>query len=159
FPKMTRNYDAFTLYAVKAFSDDWIAQASYTLSWLRGNVAGLFRPETGDLLPNYGGDFDSKRMMDNREGPLPGDHRHVIKLFGAKDWILGGPHRLGTGVALRAESGEPSSFLGTYPVWGRTGHTYLLPRGAGDRAPWDYAADLQLAYRYNIDKTKTISLT
>ena len=36
----------------RAFQKNWLAQASYTLSWLRGNYSGLFRPETGQLDPN-----------------------------------------------------------------------------------------------------------
>src|SRR4029078_11684305 len=46
FPKATRDYDAVTLTLQKTFADLWLAQVSYTASYLRGNWAGLFRPET-----------------------------------------------------------------------------------------------------------------
>ena len=72
FPKAVRNYDAVTLYFKKAFSNLWLAQASYTWSRLRGNYSGLFRPETGQLSPNMTRDFDLISLPFNRTGPLPG---------------------------------------------------------------------------------------
>ena len=63
---------------------------SYTLSWLRGNIAGLFRPETGQLDPNINSDFDLISLLSNRSGYLPGDHRHSFKLFAAGEIPLGG---------------------------------------------------------------------
>ena len=35
FPKAQRKYDGVTLYFTKMFSQGWIAQTSYTVSWLR----------------------------------------------------------------------------------------------------------------------------
>src|ERR1700712_1094910 len=84
FPKAQRRYDAFHLQFSKRMSHGWIAQASYTLSWLRGNYSGLFRPEDSQFDPHQSADFDIKDLYTNRLGPLPGDHRHFIKLFAAK---------------------------------------------------------------------------
>jgi hypothetical protein len=47
FPKGQRDYDGVSLFFTKNFSDKWLAQVSYTLSYLRGNIAGLYRSETG----------------------------------------------------------------------------------------------------------------
>jgi hypothetical protein len=78
FPEAQRIYDAVNVYIQKTFSDRWLAQANYTVSWLRGNYAGLFRPETGQLDPNINSDFDWTSLHANRKGGLPGDRRHEI---------------------------------------------------------------------------------
>jgi hypothetical protein len=158
FPKARRDYDAGTVYLMKSFGHEWLAQASYTLSYLRGNMFGMFRPETGDLLPNYSSDWDLKYLMDTRDGPLSGDHRHVFKAFASKDWALGESQRLGTGVALHAQSGAPTNYIGSDPVHGPY-EAYILPRGSGERLPWQYSADLQLAYRLAMVRQMTWSVT
>jgi hypothetical protein len=158
FPKAVRNYDAVTVYFTKSFVDDWQVQASYTWSSLRGNYAGLFRPETGQLDPNINSDFDLRSLLPNRTGPLPGDRTHQIKLFGSKDWALGLIHQLSTGLGLRAHSGEPTNVLGAHGLYGLD-EVFILERGSQERLPWNYSADLQLGYRYNIEKGKSISFT
>jgi hypothetical protein len=156
FPEAKRNYDAMTLYFAKTFGDSWLAEASYTWSYLRGNLAGLYHPPSGQLSPNITPDFDYRSILPNIYGPLPGDRTHQIKLFAAKDWSPAPEHHVLTAVALRAHSGEPTSFLGDhYP----TGQVFILERGSGERLPWVYGADLQVGYRYEIDKTKAVQVT
>jgi outer membrane receptor protein involved in Fe transport len=158
FPKAQRKYDAGTLYLTKVFADDWLAQASYTLSWLRGNYVGLYRPENGQLDPNINSDFDLSSLLANRSGPLPGDRRHQIKVFLAKDWRLTPEHYVTTGLSGRARSGDPSSYLGGHTVYGAD-QAYILPRGSGERLPWEFSTDMQLGYRFVIDKDKTVQAT
>ena len=158
FPKAQRNYDAVTLFFSKTFSDEWLAQASWTISYLRGNVGGLFRASNNELDPNHNADFDKKDFTINQYGPLPGDHTHDIKIFLAKDWKLAPLHGLTTGTALRAQSGQPINYTANDAVYG-PGINMLLPRGDGGRMPWNYDADVNLAYRYQIDKDKTVSFT
>ena len=158
FPKAKRNYDALTLFLTKAFADTWLAQVSYTLAFLRGNYPGLFRPESGDLLPGHGTDFDLKSLMINRYGYLPGDRRHDIKVFGSKDWPIAKVHNITTGTSFRAHSGEPTNYLGAHPIY-EGDEAYILKRGSGERLPWEYAADVQLGYRYDFDKSKSITFT
>jgi hypothetical protein len=158
FPRPTRDYDAGTLYLTKIFADNWLAQASYTVSYLRGNYAGLFRPENNQLDPNINSDFDLRSLLLNRTGPLPGDRRHQVKLFAAKDWVLTANHHVTTGASARARSGDPTSHLGGHVVYG-VDQAYILPRGSGERLPWEFSADLQLGYRFSIDKDKTIHAT
>lgn len=158
FPKAKRNYDAMTLYLVKNFADTWLAQVNYTLAFLRGNYPGLFRPESGDLLPGHGTDFDHYDIIVNRDGALPGDRRHDIKVFAAKDWPFLKHHNVTSGVSFRAHSGEPTNYLGGDPIyWGD--EAYLVERGTGKRLPWEYGADLQVGYRYNFDENKSVALT
>jgi hypothetical protein len=158
FPSAIRRYDAFHLQFSKRLSHGWIGQASYTLSWLRGNYSGLFRPEDQQFDPHQSADFDIKDLYTNRVGPLPGDRRHFIKLFGAKQIDL--PPGFGyvmPGLAVRAYSGDPTSLLG---AWGPyIDNVYVEPRGSGERLPWTASIDLRLAYGIRFDKDRTISLT
>src|SRR5205823_11643173 len=103
--------DAVSAYFTKSFSNNWLAQASYTYSYLRGNYAGLFRPETGQLDPNINSDFDLISLLDNRYGPLPGDATHQIKLFGAKVFPISNAMSIDLGVTYRGLSGSPMSYL------------------------------------------------
>jgi outer membrane receptor protein involved in Fe transport len=157
FPKAQRDYDAATLYFMKTFGDDWLTSASYTVSYLRGNIGGLFN-QNGELDPNHNADFDTKTIMTNSYGPLPGDHTHDIKIFGAKDWKLSTTNGLSTGLAFRAKSGGPIDFLGADSIYG-SGIYELLPRGSGGRLPWVYDIDINLGYRLAIDKERTIGIS
>ena len=145
FPKATRKYDALTTYFVKQFSAGWLTQASYTVSWLRGNYGGLYRAEDLQFDPHQNSDFDLTSLTVNRNGPLPGDHRHYLKLFGAKEFEI--PHAgvITPGASLRSYSGEPSNYLGSHPYY-LADQVYILKRGEGDRLPWVTSIDLRLAY-------------
>jgi hypothetical protein len=158
FPKAARDYNALTLFLMKSFSDSWLAQASYTLATLRGNYSGLFAPEDNYLGPNATADFDSPNVENNRYGDLPGDYRQTLKVLGAKDWAVRPDQHFGAGVSLRARSGGATSYLGadphTYPM-----ESYLVQRGAGKRLPWQFGADIQLAYRMATSKSITLSGT
>jgi Carboxypeptidase regulatory-like domain/TonB dependent receptor len=158
FPRAERKYDGINLYFTKQFSERWIAQASYTLSWLRGNYSGLFRPEDSQFDPHQSADFDLSDLYVNRSGPLPGDHRHFLKLFGAKRFDL--PEGFGylmPGVALRAYSGAPTSLLGAFGQY--VDNVYIEPRGSGERLPWTYSADLRLVYGIAFMKESSLALT
>ena len=126
--------NALTVYFAKAFHDGWLAQASYTLSYLRGNINGLFRPGTGLIEVNHSADYDTKTIEINRNGPLPGDHRHDFKLFGAKDWLLTATSRLSTGLGLHGRSGAPTTYLGSYPDYG-PGESFLCRRAPAPGFP------------------------
>src|SRR4029079_17640048 len=114
---------------------NWLANVSSTASSLRGNYAGLFRPETGQLDPNINSDFDLKSLLANRDGPLPGDRTHQIKLYAAKDFLVGGNMDILVGLTFRTASGTPLSYLGSHPLYG-PGEVYILPRGAAGRGDW-----------------------
>jgi hypothetical protein len=141
-----RDYDAITWYFTKSLFKNWLLQFSYTLSWLRGNYAGLFRPETLQLDPNINSDFDLKSLVVNREGPLPGDHRHNLKLFGAYDLKLPKRMQLTFGGSFLASSGGPTSLLGSHPLYG-SDEVFVLPRGSGERLPGSSATTSTSATR------------
>jgi hypothetical protein len=158
FPRAVRNYDAVTLYLLKSFSHNWLASATYTVSALRGNLGGLFRAQNGELDPNHNADFDSKIYTINADGPLNGDHTHDFKLFGAKDWVLGRDHRLSSGMALRARSGEPINYWAADGGYGPQ-INLLLPRGSAGRLPWTGSLDVNLGYSYFLPKSRTLIFT
>jgi hypothetical protein len=158
FPEAVRNYDAVTFYFNKAFADLWLAQASYTLSYLRGNYAGLFRPETGQLDPNINSDFDLKSLLVNRDGPLPGDRTHEIKLFGAKAFEIPGGMVLDLGLTFRTHSGGPTNLLGSHTIYGAD-EIFILPRGAGERLPWVHNIDGHVGYSFDLAKDSQLILS
>lgn len=156
FPTAQRDYDAGTLYLMKNFGDSWLLSASYTLSYLRGNIIGLFG-QNGELNPNHNAAFDTKSIMVNSSGPLPGDNTHSIKIFGARDWIIDKVNGISTGLAFRAHSGSPLDFFGSDSIYG-AGTNLLLPRGSAGRLPWIYDVDANVGYRYSFDKDRTITI-
>ena len=156
FPKAVRDYDAITAHFSRSFQGNWLAQASYTLSWLRGNYSGLFRPESGQLDPNITSDFDLQSLLPNRDGPLPGDRRHQLKLFGAYDWRLGERHNIQTGLGYRSSSGAPTNYLGSHPIYGPD-EVFVLERGSGPRLPWTHSVDVQAGYGFYFSQDFNLS--
>lgn len=157
FPEAKRDYDAVTFYFDRAFRGSFLAQASYTVSALRGNWAGLFRAETGQLDPNMSSDFDLVSLLPNRSGPLPGDHTHQLKLYAAKGFEVGHETALDLGIAWRSRSGEPTTLLGSHPLYG-PGEVYILPRGSGERLPWVHALDLRAGVRFALARESSLAL-
>jgi len=151
FPEATRDYDAVTLYFTKTFANTWMAQASYTLSYLRGNWAGLFRPESGQLDPNINSDFDLISLLPNREGPLPGDKTHQFKMYGAKDFALTRWLNGIVGLTFRARSGEPTSTLGAHALYGND-EAFILPRGTGKRLAPVFGFDSHVGLGFRLSK-------
>lgn len=158
FPKATRDYDAVTVFFNKAFSDLWLAQVSYTWSYLRGNYAGLFRPETDQLDPNINSDFDLISLLPNRTGPLPGDRTHVIKVFGAKEFVITGSMSFNVGLTYKARSGNPISYLGSHVLYGAD-EVFVLPRGSGGRTPWVHTVDARAGFNYKFTKDNVLQVS
>ncbi len=158
FPVARRDYDAVNVYYTKAFSNQWLAQVSYTWSSLRGNYSGLFRADTGQLSPNLTRDFDLLSLTVNRDGPLPGDRTHAFKAFGAREFQLGKDMSLNLGGGYRARSGSPLNYLGYHPR--RSGsETFILPRGSAGRLPWVHNVDGHLGLNRRLSGNYTLSLT
>jgi hypothetical protein len=155
FPAAERNYDAVTVYFTKAFSHTWLAQASYTVSALRGNWAGLFRADTTQLDPNINSDFDLRSLLPNRTGPLNGDRTHQLKIFTAKDFKLPANWVIQVGGTFTGHSGEPTNYLGANLLYG-SGEAYVLPRGSGPRLPWVFDFDGHIGGGYQINKDTNI---
>ena len=110
----------------------WQFKLSYTWSLLHGNYPGLFSPDNGQLDPNINTQFDLPRLVVNRLGPLPDDHRHQLKFFGSyqipRKWT--GPHGITIGIGITAESGSPTTPLGADEDY-QASEAFILPRGDG----------------------------
>ncbi|MDB4945494.1 MAG: oar1 [Labilithrix sp.] len=158
FPKPERTYDALTVFFQKTFNNNWEMMASYTLAYLRGNYAGLFRPETGQLDPFINSDYDLKSLTVNRNGPLPGDTRHQIKVFGSKTFDISEHNAILVGGAFRATSGGPTSYLGSHPIYGPD-EVFVLERGAGNRLPWTYGLDTTLGYTVKMGESQSVTVS
>jgi len=110
-PKVKRDYDALEVKLMKRYSNNWQAEASYTLSRLYGNYPGLASSdEVARVAPNVTRLFDSIVMaFDSNAQPVFGrlntDRPHQLKLNGFYMF------RTQTGIGLRfvAASGIPIS--------------------------------------------------
>lgn len=158
FPKPRRDYDGFTVQLRKNFSSHWLAEASYTYSVLRGDIAGLYRGEDGQLDPNITSEYDLAQLMSNHYGPLPADTPHQFKVFGAYSYDFSSRLSGSLGGALRAQSGTPINYLGAHPWYGN-GQTFILPRGYGGRTPTLTNLDLKGQVRYVIRAPYAISFS
>ncbi|HYO67995.1 MAG TPA: TonB-dependent receptor [Archangium sp.] len=159
FIKPRREYDAVTVYFQRNFSDGWMAQASYTWSSLRGNFEGLFRSDSGQLDPNINSDFDLISLLPNRDGPLPADRTHQLKVFGSREFNLTRDVSVNLGLSYRGNSGTPFSYLGAHELYG-PGEAYVLPRGTAGRLPWVHRVDsrVALSWKFSKDVAAQVSL-
>jgi outer membrane receptor protein involved in Fe transport len=158
FPKATRTYDAGVVSFTKTFSDWWLAQASYTLSSLRGNWEGQFRSQTFQLDPGITSEFDLRSLLVNRSGPLAADRRHEIKIYLARELELAREHHINIGASYRSRSGGPTNYLGAHPTY-LEGEAFILPRGSAERYPWVHTIDLHIGYTFFRSKNATFSFT
>ena len=157
-PAARREYDAITLYTDKRWRDGWLSAGSYTLSWLRGNYEGLFRNTTTQLNPNTNAIFDLPTLTVNADGPLPGDYRHQIKLFGAKEFQLPRRQAITGGLGFRAHSGGPTNYLGAHPIYAAD-EVFILPRGSGERLPWVFSIDPHAGYAFGLSEQTALELS
>jgi len=146
FDKPRRNYHAVQLTANKRFGKQLYAQASYTYSRLSGNFPGLYAPDSGQSMPNISAQYDLFELLANRDGLLPHDRTHYVKLDGYYQRGIGMAGTATVGGRVRAVSGTPVSALGGH-FWYGADESLLLPRGALGRSAFDARFDLHLGYR------------
>jgi hypothetical protein len=128
FPKAVRDYDAMELTIDKRLSNHWSARASYTLSRLYGNYAGLSQTdENGRTSPNVGRAFDYPLMAFDAKGDvvlgrLATDRPHQFKLsanyelptgtlFGVQQYVASGIPVTREAAAISGSS-YPIQYLG-----------------------------------------------
>lgn len=159
FPKPERSYDGVTLSVRKNFSRGWQASASYTYSVLRGNYAGPYRPEDGQLDPGITSQYDIPSIMTNQKGYLAGDRPHQIKLYGSYTWAASPRFSLTGGAAYTGMSGTPVSALAGYNDLYDVSQTFIVPRGMAGRTPWTNKVDLRGALEYVIKPPYALKFT
>jgi outer membrane receptor protein involved in Fe transport len=158
--KPKRTYSSLEFQVDRAWDEKWAFNASYVLSWNRGNAEGPVNSDT---------DFDDTGRTENFDDPwvnlssgyLPNDHRHQFKLRGTyainKHWQVGAD--------LSVLSGSPITGYGVGdPYDNKVYHSYFIcvsncdavrsqdrvyqesPRGKYGRTPWTYDLGASLTY-------------
>ncbi|MSP59793.1 MAG: hypothetical protein EXR72_05520 [Myxococcales bacterium] len=151
FEKPKRDYHALVVTATKRLSNNFIFTASYTYSRTTGNYPGLFSPSNGQLDPNISSQYDLPELLVNRNGPLPNDRPHNVKLIGSYQLPLGWAGGITLGLTFSAQSGTPIEVLGRHPTYGPN-ETFILPRGSGGRTPPLTTFDARLGYGKTFSK-------
>ena len=174
-PKAMRQYDALELTMSRRFSQNWFASASYTLSRLYGNYAGLassdeirtpttntssaVSQQSGGSVSRQGGNanrawdldelmFDSHGNLDFL-GRLATDRPHVVKLYGAYSFSFGTQ----VGAFLYAGSGTPIS---TYVVTTNQIPVFVEGRGDMGRSPMLSSTNLLVSHELAMRGTKKL---
>ncbi|HEY2748977.1 MAG TPA: hypothetical protein VGL86_30360, partial [Polyangia bacterium] len=150
FPKPVRNYDALVLTATKRLSHNFLILASYTYSRTLGNYPGTFQASNGQLDPNISSQYDLRELLLNRNGPLPNDRPHILKVQGSY-FIPFGQNTIVAGLAFNMQSGTPIEVLGANTLYG-VQETFILPRGSGGRTPTLTSFDLHVSYRRQLSR-------
>jgi hypothetical protein len=148
FPRPTRDYNALMLTARKRFSNRIALLASYTYSRTIGNYPGLYQASNQQIDPNLSTQLDLTSLLLNREGPLPNDRPHNIKIIGSYYYPIGDESQgegLTFALAFNGQSGVPIEVLGRDPLYGEV-EAFILPRGSGGRTPFLTSVDLKIGY-------------
>ncbi len=153
-PKATREIWQLQFRLDKKLSNHFLILATYVLSWAKGNYPGLYSATNGQLDPNLSSQFDLPQLIVNRDGYLPQDQRHRIKLSGFynasfKDFGSSLPLTFNIGLSGVVQSGRPYEVLGADQIYGND-EIFILPRGSGGRTPWTWSIDLSLGLGYDI---------
>jgi hypothetical protein len=144
----TRTYQAVQFTANKRFARRWFLASSYTLSRLRGNYVGLYDADNDQRNPNQSTQYDAPGIMVNRNGPLPNDRPHLIRLDGYYTQPFA-HSSLTAGLGFVGRSGQPLNALGGFQST-TDNDSYILPRGSMGRTPFVTRFDLHLAYRRSV---------
>jgi outer membrane receptor protein involved in Fe transport len=145
FDQPTRRYDALQFTVTRTFSKSLYMQGSYTYSRTVGNYPGLISYDNGQVDPNISSQYDLIELLANREGPLPQDRPHYIKLDGYYRFDFRKAGELTLGWRARALSGVPEDVLAGHPLYG-IGESFLLPRGEIGRTNFETSLDLKVSY-------------
>lgn len=156
-----RTYTALEFVVDRAWDDRWALNASYTLSYSKGNAEGPVNSDTDFADTGRTENFDDPWVNFNGYGYLPNDRRHQFKLHGTyaftDNWHLSANYNL--------QSGRPISAFGVgNPFDGTNYHSFyicvancgaeeptervyeLRRRGTEGRLPW--VSDLGMSLTY-----------
>jgi len=145
FDKPQRDYNALQFTVTRRFSKALYMQGSYTFSRTEGNFPGLFSPDNGQVDPNISSQYDLIELLANRNGPLPQDRPHYVKLDAYYTFDFKKAGEMTTGVRFRALSGTPVNVLGRHYRYG-TSESFILPRGSLRRNDFETGIDLHVDY-------------
>jgi Carboxypeptidase regulatory-like domain/TonB-dependent Receptor Plug Domain len=168
FNEPKRTYTALEFVIDRAWDEKWSLNASYTLSWSKGNAEGPVNSDTDFDDAGRTEAFDDPWVNLHGYGYLPNDRRHQVKLRGTyafnEHWLVGS--------AINAQSGRPINAFGVgNPFDGSNYHSFyvcvenclseipservyeLNPRGSEGELPWTYDVDAYVSYRHSFAVT------
>ncbi|HEV8332192.1 MAG TPA: TonB-dependent receptor [Steroidobacteraceae bacterium] len=164
YPKPKRSYAALEFMLDRAWDDHWSVNASYTLSYSKGNAEGPVNSDTDFGDTGRTENFDNPWVNFGANGYLPNDRRHSLKVRGA--YALGDAWEVGG--SLSVQSGRPISAIGVgNPFDGTNFYSYFicvqncdseLPservyvfegRGKEGRTPWIFDLGATVAYKHS----------
>ncbi|MCA9673509.1 MAG: carboxypeptidase regulatory-like domain-containing protein [Kofleriaceae bacterium] len=157
FDKPRRDYNALQMTVTRRFSKALYMQGSYTYSRAEGNFPGLISYDNGQVDPNISSQYDLIELLANRDGPLPQDRPHYIKLDGYYTFDFKKAGQATAGIRFRALSGTPVNVLGRHFRYG-TGESFILPRGSIRRTDFDTGLDIHADYGRDLGKGVKIEL-
>lgn len=155
YPKSKRTYKAVEFYFEKVWDGQYYLQGSYTYGKSYGNNEGYVRSDNGQDDAGLTTLFDQPGLLDGAYGPLPNDHTHVVKLYGAwefvPDWQLGFNVLMQTGRPINAFGVHPTDpFAAAYGAESFYQNGVLVPRGTRGRTPFLTNVDLSLQYTQDL---------
>lgn len=157
YPEPKRNYKAVELMIDRAWDGLWSFNATYTLSYNKGNAEGPVNSDTDFADAGRTEAFDNPWVNYGAYGNLPNDRRHQLKLRGA--YALGEHWEFGA--SLSVQSGRPISAFGVCNPYDETcftsffvfnettGQYELRPRGSGGNTSWLYDMAANVTYRHS----------
>jgi len=157
FDKPVRDYNALQFTLTRRFSKKLYVQGSYTYSRTEGNYPGLISYDNGQVDPNISSQYDLIELLGNRNGPLPQDRPHYIKLDGYYTFDFKKKGSLTVGTRLRALSGIPTNALAGHYLYG-SNESFLLPRGQLGRTDFEHGLDMHFGYGYDIGRNMNLEV-
>lgn len=163
-PKPKRNYSSIEFQLDRAWDDKWAFNASYVLSWSRGNAEGPVNSDTDFDDTGRTENFDNPWVNLNGYGYLANDHRHQIKARGTyalnEHWQFAGNATILSGGPITGFGvGNPFDATNYYsyyicvsaacndPSQPSENRQYVLsPRAAYGSMPWTYTFDASASY-------------
>jgi len=156
-----RTYTAMEFQLDRAWDNKWSFNASYVLSWNRGNAEGPVNSDTNFDDTGRTENFDDPWVNFGGDGYLPNDRRHQLKLRGVyaitPNWQVAGDANIASG-------GPITGFGVGNPYDGTVYHSYYIcvancdaarsedrvyeasPRGKYGRMPWTYTLGASITY-------------
>jgi hypothetical protein len=163
YPDPKREYKALELMIDRAWDDVWSLNATYTLSFAKGNAEGPVNSDTNFGDAGRTEAFDNPWVNYGGYGYLANDRRHTFKLRGS--YGLGEHWEIGS--TLNVSSGRPISAIGVgNPFDGTNFYSFfvcttnctsdvpservydLRGRGNEGRTAWFYDLGANVSFRY-----------
>ena len=157
FDKPRRDYNALQFTVTRRFSKALYMQGSYTFSRTEGNFPGLYSPDNGQVDPNISSQYDLIELLANRDGPLPQDRPHYVKLDGYYTFDFKKAGQATAGIRFRALSGVPVDVLGRHYRYG-IGESFILPRGELRRTDFETGLDVHFDYGRELGRGMKIEI-